>query len=53
MNSEYAKLRRNSKGKNINEILKVSVEIDEADPIKTGARSDNGFQVYMSQLLVV
>lgn len=41
MNREHAK--RNSKDKNIDKILKTPIETDEADPIKTGTRSDNGF----------
>lgn len=41
LNREHAK--RNSKDKNIDKILKIPIETNEADPIKTGTRSDSGF----------
>lgn len=35
MNIEYTKLKRNSKDKKVDKVLKVPVETNEADPIKT------------------
>lgn len=49
----HASLKRNSKGKKIDtKILKVPIGTDQAGPIKTGNSSDNGFYVYVAQLLI-
>lgn len=46
-------MKRNSKDKKIDtKLLKVPIGMAEADPIKTGNSSDNGFYVYVAQLLM-
>lgn len=49
----HAKLKRKSKDKKIDtKILKVPIGTVEAGPIKTGNSSENGFYVYVAQLLM-